>query len=108
MPLAVGATLILIGNQFGKIRPNWFVGFRTPWTLSSKVAWARTHRAAGWLLMATGLLMMIAGALRASWLLVATIAASAVGVAGLTFYSYRLWRDDPDKTPPAGTLPERE
>jgi uncharacterized membrane protein len=31
----------------GKIRPNWFVGVRTPWTLSSKLSWDKTHRLAG-------------------------------------------------------------
>ena len=32
----VGGLLMVIGNFMGKIRPNWFVGVRTPWTLSSK------------------------------------------------------------------------
>ncbi len=108
LPLAIGALLIVVGNIFGKIRPNGFVGFRTPWTLSSKVAWSRTHRAAGWLLMSVGVLAMVAGSTQARWLLYAAIGLLGSGVLALVVYSYRLWRDDPDKTPPAGTLPARD
>ncbi len=43
-PLAVGLLFVVLGSVMGKIRPNWFVGIRTPWTISSKVAWVRTHR----------------------------------------------------------------
>ena len=45
---------IVIGNFMSKIRPNWFVGVRTPWTLSSKLSWDKTHRLAGWLFMLMG------------------------------------------------------
>ena len=34
--LLVGGLLIVFGAMMGKIRPNWFVGIRTPWTLASK------------------------------------------------------------------------
>jgi uncharacterized membrane protein len=43
VPLLVGALFVVIGTTMEKLRPNWFVGVRTPWTLSSKSAWARTH-----------------------------------------------------------------
>jgi uncharacterized membrane protein len=31
----------------GRIRHNWFVGIRTPWTMKSEVVWQKTHRLAG-------------------------------------------------------------
>lgn len=108
VPFAFGVMLVMIGNQFGKIRPNWFVGFRTPWTLSSKVAWTRTHRAAGWLLVVTGVMLIAGGAFGVAWLVYGAVGISVAGILALTAWSYRLWRDDPDKTPPAGTLPGRE
>lgn len=37
----------VIGNYFGKLRPNYFVGIRTPWTLQNEEVWRRTHRMAG-------------------------------------------------------------
>ncbi|WNJ16965.1 SdpI family protein [Pontibacter sp. G13] len=37
----------VIGNIFGKIRQNYFMGIRTPWTLSSEQVWLKTHRVSG-------------------------------------------------------------
>jgi uncharacterized membrane protein len=104
-PLALGVLAIVLGAVMGKLRPNWFVGVRTPWTLSSKVAWIRTHRAAGWVFMLTGIATIGAGLASgraAVWVLLIGLVG---GAAGLMVYSYTLWRDDPDKLPPAGTWP---
>src|SRR5206468_3511991 len=40
----MAAFLIVLGNFIGRLRPSWFVGIRTPWTLSSDAVWRRTHR----------------------------------------------------------------
>ncbi len=104
-PLVAGALCVVVGSVMGKLRPNWFVGIRTPWTLSSKQSWTRTHRAAGWVLIGLGLLVPIAsmtGPARAPWWIGL---AAAAGLIGLVAYSYVVWRDDPEKVPPAGTLP---
>ena len=47
VPLAVGALFVLFGSVLGQVQPNWFVGIRTPWTLSSTESWSRTHRLGG-------------------------------------------------------------
>ena len=52
---AVGLVLMVVGNYLGKVRSNFFFGIRTPWTLSSELSWNRTHRLAGRLLVALGL-----------------------------------------------------
>jgi uncharacterized membrane protein len=44
----------LLGNVLGKVRKNFWVGVRTPWTLASDVVWERTHRLAAWLFVAAG------------------------------------------------------
>ena len=36
-----------IGNLLVKARQNWFIGIRTPWTLSSETVWNKTHQRAG-------------------------------------------------------------
>ncbi|MEM7705368.1 MAG: SdpI family protein [Pseudomonadota bacterium] len=61
IPLAVGLLLIVIGNYAGKLRKNFFVGIRTPWTLASDEVWARTHRMAGYCFVAAGAGLMIVG-----------------------------------------------
>ena len=104
-PLAIGLLFVVLGSLMGKIRPNWFVGIRTPWTLSSKVAWVRTHRLGGWLFIALGLgfvaTAVSGGRASAHWIVGAVLAMVVV----LFAYSYFAWRSDPDKIPPAGTLP---
>ena len=105
VPLLTGALLIVLGNLLGKIRPNWFVGIRTPWTLTSKESWTRTHRAGGWVLMACGLLLMTCAFFRQRAYEVGVFVLLAAAILGLLVYSYVVWRNDPDKVPPAGTSP---
>lgn len=54
----IGVLLIVIGNYLSRVEPNWFVGIRTPWTLSSDRVWRRTHRAGGWILVVGGALIV--------------------------------------------------
>lgn len=57
--------LILTGNPLGKVRRNFFMGIRTPWTLASERVWYATHRLAGRLMVGSGglgLLAVLAGA----------------------------------------------
>lgn len=107
-PLMVGGLLVVVGSLMGKIRPNWFVGIRTPWTLSSKTAWVRTHRAGGWAFIAMGLATIAMAVLRSAWAVGALSVIFLGGTAGLIVYSYLAWRDADDKIPPAGTLPAED
>ena len=38
---------------------NWFIGIRTPWTLSNDNVWAKTHRLGGKLYKASGILSLV-------------------------------------------------
>jgi uncharacterized membrane protein len=105
LPFVMGALFLVLGNVLGKVRPNWFVGIRTPWTLSSAESWNRTHRAGGWFFIAMGIVMMIAGAIAGRAVFAAAMAILVAGLAGLVIYSYVVWRADPDKIPPAGRTP---
>lgn len=35
---------VILGYAMGKVRHNYFVGFRLPWTLASEEVWEKTHR----------------------------------------------------------------
>jgi uncharacterized membrane protein len=112
VPMAVGAMLIVVGSVLGKLRPNWFVGIRTPWTLSSKRAWVKTHRLGGYVFVLLGVLLIVWGVSRPAFsgevLLGAVAAIAGVAVALLTIYSYAVWRGDPNKLPAVGTTPGNE
>jgi uncharacterized membrane protein len=58
MPVAVGFLFVVIGNYLARVQPNWFVGIRTPWTLSSDTVWRKTHRLGAWVFVIAGLLFM--------------------------------------------------
>lgn len=107
-PLAVGVMMVLMGSVMGKIRPNWFVGIRTPWTLSSKSSWVRTHRLGGWLLVALGLALAAAAVVSSRAAVAVLIGGPAVTTLWLVVFSYLVWPRDPDKVPPAGTWPADE
>ncbi|HLF63325.1 MAG TPA: SdpI family protein [Saprospiraceae bacterium] len=55
----IGALFAMFGNYFQTIRPNYFVGIRTPWTLENEQVWKKTHRLAGRLWMPGGALIVL-------------------------------------------------
>jgi len=104
----VAALFIAIGSVLGKVRPNWFVGIRTPWTLSSKLAWTRSHRLGGWLFMALGLATLAVLPFSQAAALVVLLAGGMVLAATVVGYSWAVWRSDPGRVPPAGTSPSED
>lgn len=90
---SVGLLLVVIGNFLGKIRSNWFVGIRFPWTLENEEVWNRTHRLGGRLFVLIGFLTLLAGLfLPRVWTAVILLSGVAGMIAGLAVYSYRLHR----------------
>ena len=54
----IGGMLLIyaaLGNVLGKVKRNFYVGIKTPWTLASDTVWNKTHRLAAWLMVASGL-----------------------------------------------------
>ena len=55
---ALGLMFILLGNILPKMPSNFFIGIRTPWTLSSEYVWRKTHKVGGLCFVLSGLLMI--------------------------------------------------
>ncbi len=51
--------LMALGNYFPTIKPNYFMGIRTPWTLENETVWRKTHRMGGRIFMIGGLVVAI-------------------------------------------------
>jgi uncharacterized membrane protein len=51
---ALAVLMIGLGNFFGRLRPNWFKGIRTPWTFDNPEVRRKTHRVAAWLFVLAG------------------------------------------------------
>lgn len=103
---AVGGLFVVLGNYLGKLRSNYFVGIRTPWTLSSELSWNRTHRLGGRLMVVIGLLTLFT-----SPLITVAVAVSVAGMLALAvflfIYSYRVWRRTPAGSHSAARAPDR-
>ena len=56
----MGLMFIVIGNYMPKTRQNYTIGIKIPWTLADEENWNRTHRLAGYLWVAGGILMLLA------------------------------------------------
>ena len=100
MGLGVGALFVVLGNYLPKVPSNFFVGVRTPWTLSSEKSWRQTQRVAGHGLVVIGLLEMVLSALWPRWGLLALLGLLLPGVLAVCVYSYRVWKSDPDRIVP--------
>ncbi|HYV95065.1 MAG TPA: SdpI family protein [Chitinophagales bacterium] len=49
----------LLGNYMRTMRSNWFVGIRTPWTLSNDIVWRKTHELGGRIWFYSGLVLAV-------------------------------------------------
>ena len=94
---SVGVFIAVMGLLIPRAHPNWFIGIRTPWTLTSDLSWERTHKIGGTLFVVLGALMIASTFIapeKAIWFLVA----AAIGITIFLFaYSYRIWKNDPLK-----------
>lgn len=54
---------ILLGNILGKVQQNFWIGIRTPWTLTNHKVWEKTHRLAAWLFVGAGIVGLLSLAL---------------------------------------------
>lgn len=55
--LFTGILFSIMGNYFKTIQANYFIGIRTPWTLENETVWKETHKMAGTLWFAGGLVI---------------------------------------------------
>jgi len=93
LPITLGIMLALVGNWFGKIRRNFWVGIRTPWTLANERVWERTHRLGGKLVVLYGLALAAAGAFLPQIGVFFVTVGGAIGLVAWSFiYSYMLYR----------------
>ncbi len=90
--IAVGFLFIALGNYLPRFRPNWWMGIRTPWTLTNDKVWRDTHRLGGKLFVGAGLVTVMAslvGGEASIYVMIATlITVSVVSIV----YSYVSWR----------------
>lgn len=94
--LVIGIFLlfIVLGNYMNNLKPNWFIGIRTPWTMENEEVWRKTHYLASRLFFGFGLIALILSFFLAEktllpMLLIVTILAALIPVV----YSYKIYKE---------------
>lgn len=91
---AMGLVFMYAGLMLRKAKRNWFIGIRTPWTLSSDAVWDETHRIGSILFFVSGVLAFVGAffnGMPAFWLILVPIIGSTTF---LVVYSYVLYQQE--------------
>lgn len=88
---AVAAVYVVAGYVVERAERNWFVGFRTPWTLSDDRVWERTHSRGGRLLKVAGVLAAL-GVVFPEYAIALLVAPVLLVAVYTTVFSYREYR----------------
>lgn len=101
----MGLFFAALGNFFPSLKPNYFIGIRSPWALENETVWKKTHQMAGKLWVAGGILLIILAFAVPSNGFLGRIALPLLLVISVfpILYSYFIWRkvkkNDEVKTP---------
>src|SRR5262249_54836708 len=89
-----GLTLAVIGNYLSKVRKNYFVGIRTPWTLASDEVWERTHRMGAPICVVGGILICLVCALGQFYLMLPLLLVTGLIPCVYSYFIYRRAQHD--------------
>ncbi len=92
IPLFFGALFVAIGNYMPKCEPSYTIGIKLPWTLEDEQNWNATHRLAGKLWVAGGLLIMVCTLLPPLIAFATMMGILLVMLAIPTVYSYQYYK----------------
>lgn len=87
----IGILFIILGNVMGKVRQNYFVGLKTPWTLDDPEVWQKSQRFAGRMFVLAGLAFIVESVV---WFAVLPVFGAAIFAAAILpiAYSYLVSR----------------
>jgi uncharacterized membrane protein len=92
-PFCGGLLLLLLSNVLPRVEPNWWLGIRTPWTLSDLRVWHQTHWLAGRVGVLFAVAMLIVATFGPLWLTSWAVVGLAILWAGIayvmSYYYYR-------------------
>lgn len=94
VPAGICVMFIVFGNILGRVRHNYFVGFKFPWTLANEEVWRKTHQV-GAKAMVLGGIGALVGVLFTNGALSFAIVMAGIfiPIAFVTGYSYLLFRN---------------
>ena len=93
----LGVVFIGMGNYMPRIPQNYFLGIKTPWTLSNEYVWKKTHRIGGYSWILIGMIMVICALLQVPYTFIIMIVLLLGDVIFMMIYSYLIYRRDNTK-----------
>lgn len=98
LPIGIGLFFAFMGNVMYSIKPNYFAGIRTPWALESDDNWRETHRLAGKLWFAGGLVIALCGLIFSlSVAIIILVAVTIIITAWPVVFSYTYFKGHQNK-----------
>lgn len=95
LPL-MGLLFAVLGNYMHSIKPNYFVGFRTPWALENADNWRKTHQLVGKIWVPGGILLILASFLfEGKTAITVFYSIMAIMILVPVLYSYRYYKNHP-------------
>lgn len=85
----IGVMFLVVGNYLPKCRQNYTMGIKIPWTLHDEENWNHTHRMAGYLWIACGLVLLINIFLKQDWIIITAILLAAFIPMIYSYWYYR-------------------
>jgi uncharacterized membrane protein len=89
--IGIGALFICTGMLLKKAKMNWFIGIRTPWTLSNEKVWNKTHKIGSKLFIASGIIALFGLAMQqyAIWLILVPVILSTIFLFAYSYVQYQ-------------------
>lgn len=88
----IAVLFFYIGLMLPKVKKNYIIGIRLPWTLHSEIVWDKTHRFGGKLFIALAVLIAAVGFFPGAYAFWILIGGVILMLTILIWYSYREWR----------------
>ncbi|WP_407312876.1 SdpI family protein [Desulfosporosinus sp. SB140] len=89
----ISLLFILLGNVMGRLKHNYFMGIKTPWTLASEEVWRKTHRLAAPLWVFGGIINILLALMGMTFNGISFIIILAVIAIVPIVYSYLAYRE---------------
>jgi Predicted integral membrane protein len=90
--IMISLLFILLGNVMGRVKHNYFIGIKTPWTLANEEVWRKTHRLAAPLWVIGGILNILLSFLGINFngiTFIAIVAVISLVPIGYSFFAYQ-------------------
>lgn len=98
LPILLGLMFLILGNYLPNIKPNYFIGIKTPWTLENPIVWKKTHRFSAPIFILGGLTLIATSLLKNTETFKTSFAITCLIVAFVPIaYSYYISKKENNK-----------